>query len=550
MVETRRQTRCILTSGHKVDETLTTITTNNTNRQKRITKTWNEKNEIVSLSSENKIAKKSKNATKKYNSCDKKKKTLNIKKKKKLSFIVVEKPNDENLINDDVTKKMPSHCIDHGPNGLFNFYNDEIVYVNKMIENLLKTSEASSLIVCGDAGVGKTKLIETCLASFPLLTSSSNRMNNTDNFSANNFNHLKVALFKFDGAIHGKDDLVTIRSIGRRLNRFLDKRQQDSDFDSADDLDERDLMIDNLELSERVNNSIPKIMTQFRNLTENYQNFRSIIVLDNFDVFCRKQQTLLYNLLDLTQHGQSILVIGITRRLDYLELLEKRVRSRLTQRVVHLVSPFKHYDLYKTCCMSRIEQLCQENPALKTNFIANNSSIEIELTRSFAINPNFDEINRIIFEYSFFYGPDDNDNSNSEIDEENSKNIKLADPQIIAISRLKKNDLILLIILLRQLRNEDVKIFTCADLFNWSIGYSLLRKTRMGMIIKSTNNLIGADMIIRESDCYFRRKTSKKNDIACINKWTKLVPNVSEQHLDQFIKDFDHILPQAIKRLW
>nr|XP_027204363.1 origin recognition complex subunit 4-like [Dermatophagoides pteronyssinus] len=397
---------------------------------------------------------------------------------------------------------MPSHCIDHGPNGLFNFYNDEIVYVNKMIENLLKTSEASSLIVCGDAGVGKTKLIETCLASFPLLTSSSNRMNNTDNFSANNFNHLKVALFKFDGAIHGKDDLVTIRSIGRRF------------------------------------------------LTENYQNFRSIIVLDNFDVFCRKQQTLLYNLLDLTQHGQSILVIGITRRLDYLELLEKRVRSRLTQRVVHLVSPFKHYDLYKTCCMSRIEQLCQENPALKTNFIANNSSIEIELTRSFAINPNFDEINRIIFEYSFFYGPDDNDNSNSEIDEENSKNIKLADPQIIAILRLKKNDLILLIILLRQLRNEDVKIFTCADLFNWSIGYSLLRKTRMGMIIKSTNNLIGADMIIRESDCYFRRKTSKKNDIACINKWTKLVPNVSEQHLDQFIKDFDHILPQAIKRLW
>ncbi|KAH9506417.1 origin recognition complex subunit 4 [Dermatophagoides farinae] len=572
MIETRRRSCRILTKGLEAsDETLTTPTNGRRRQQQQqqqMTKTKNNKDE---RSSKSKIAKKSKNETQNCNSnCNQK---MNKKKKKKLSLnavVDVEKPNDDkNLVNDNVTEKTHSSycCIDDGgQNGLFNSYNDEIIYINKMIENLLKTSEANSLIVCGDAGVGKTKLIETCLTSFPVLSSSSSlskssssssslnhHKNNDANFKVNNFNHLKVALFKFDGAIHGKDDLATIRLIGRCLNRFLDQQQQDSnDLDLTDD--ERDLMFDDLELSERVNNSIPKIMSQFRNLTENYQNFRSIIVLDNFDVFCRKQQTLLYNLLDLTQHGRSILVIGITRRLDYIELLEKRVRSRLTQRVVHLVSPFKQYDLYKTCCMSRIQRLCQENPTLETNFIANKSLIESELVRSFAINPNFNEINRIVFEYSFYHEPDDRNDNNFEMDnKENNKKTKLlsliTDPQIIAISRLKKNDLIFLMILLRHLRNEDVKIFTCADLFNWSIGCTLLRKTRMGLIIKSINNLINSDMIIFESDCYSRRKTSKQN-IACVNKWTKLVPNVSEQHLEQFIKYFEHILPQAIKRLW
>ena len=57
---------------------------------------------------------------------------------------------------------------------------------------------------------------------------SNHHKNNDANFKVNNFNHLKVALFKFDGAIHGKDDLATIRLIGRCLNRFLDQQQQDS----------------------------------------------------------------------------------------------------------------------------------------------------------------------------------------------------------------------------------------------------------------------------------------------------------------------------------
>lgn len=429
-------------------------------------------------------------------------------------------------------------------------FNDEISYINKIIENLLNSSEAGSLILCGDAGIGKTTLINMCLESFPVLTGCFDK----------NYNNLKVSIFKLDGNIHGKDDLATIRLIGRRLNNFLNNQQVACNLDrngEGEDEDEIYRKVDDIDLTERVNNSIPKIMSQFRNLTENYSNFRSIIILDNFEIFCRRQQTLLYNLLDITQHGRSILVIGITRRLDYLELLEKRVRSRLTQRIVHLLSPFNDLNSYKKYFDSRVKLLCEDHPDLKKNFDANQSLIENELAKSFAINRNFDELNRIILEYSFHMPPDEVALAkiNGNNDEYNSEDFKLktnlpttiSDPKILSLSRLKKNDLILLIIVIRHLRSQDLKVFTCTQLYNWSIEFSLVRKNRLSLVIKSVYNLIESDLVINEIECC-RRKASKQY-IVCLNKWTKLVPNISESHLKQFLKEYGDKLPQSIKKL-
>lgn len=59
-----------------------------------------------------------------------------------------------------------------------------------------------------------------------------------------------------------------------------------------------------------------------------------IFVLDEFDLFCfHHNQTLLYNLFDVSQSAQApICVLGITCRLDVIELLEKRVKSRFSHR--------------------------------------------------------------------------------------------------------------------------------------------------------------------------------------------------------------------------
>lgn len=63
-----------------------------------------------------------------------------------------------------------------------------------------------------------------------------------------------------------------------------------------------------------------------------------IFILEEFDLFCAHgNQTLIYNLFDVAQSSQApISVIGLTRRNDVIELLEKRVKSRFSHRQIFL----------------------------------------------------------------------------------------------------------------------------------------------------------------------------------------------------------------------
>lgn len=67
----------------------------------------------------------------------------------------------------------------------------------------------------------------------------------------------------------------------------------------------------------------------------------AIFVLDEFDTFARRsKQSLLYCLLDSLQSlGVQAAVVGITTRHDCLDLMEKRVRSRFSQRTVDVCLP-------------------------------------------------------------------------------------------------------------------------------------------------------------------------------------------------------------------
>lgn len=66
-----------------------------------------------------------------------------------------------------------------------------------------------------------------------------------------------------------------------------------------------------------------------------------VIVLSDFEEFCRQKQSLLYCLTNLTQHGDNISLLGITRNLDCTECLEKRVRSRLNTLFHELSTPYR-----------------------------------------------------------------------------------------------------------------------------------------------------------------------------------------------------------------
>jgi origin recognition complex subunit 4 len=63
-----------------------------------------------------------------------------------------------------------------------------------------------------------------------------------------------------------------------------------------------------------------------------------VFLIDEFDLFTtHARQTLLYNLFDVAQaHKAPIMVLGMTTRLDVVEMLEKRVKSRFSHRYVYM----------------------------------------------------------------------------------------------------------------------------------------------------------------------------------------------------------------------
>ena len=66
-----------------------------------------------------------------------------------------------------------------------------------------------------------------------------------------------------------------------------------------------------------------------------------IFLIDEFDLFAtHARQTLLYNLFDIAQARKApIAVLGLTTRIDVVESLEKRVKSRFSHRYVYLSLP-------------------------------------------------------------------------------------------------------------------------------------------------------------------------------------------------------------------
>ena len=172
-------------------------------------------------------------------------------------------------------------------------YEDKKQILMKLINSTVEGVESNSAIIIGPRGCGKSSLVRSSLSSIKDLSSKSH-------------------LLKFDGFFHRDESKI--------LDSF--KELADSEADNIGDL-----MIDVKEYCNEKKKAL-------------------VVILDEFDQFCRKNQLFLYNLFDLSQKCTYICVIGITCRIDCLELLEKRVRSRMNQTLLHIYSPFAKVDEY------------------------------------------------------------------------------------------------------------------------------------------------------------------------------------------------------------
>lgn len=107
-----------------------------------------------------------------------------------------------------------------------------------------------------------------------------------------------------------------------------------------------------------------------------------VFVLDEFDHFAtHPRQTLLYNLFDIAQAKKApIAVLGLTCKVDVVDSLEKRVKSRFSHRTVHLKLPASreaYWEVVKEGLSANIEVAVGAGNDAETYFRAWNGYLEV-----------------------------------------------------------------------------------------------------------------------------------------------------------------------------
>ncbi|KAI0387734.1 origin recognition complex subunit 4 C-terminus-domain-containing protein [Hypomontagnella monticulosa] len=180
----------------------------------------------------------------------------------------------------------------------------------QLVEQTVLAGEGNSMMVIGARGCGKTTLMEEIISNL--------RAEHQEEFH----------VVRLNGFIH-TDDKLALKEIWRQLGK---------EMNLEDDLINKtsnyaDTMASLLALL-----SHPAEIT---GAEEGVTSKSVIFVIDEFDLFAtHARQTLLYNLFDIAQARKApIAVLGLTTRIDVVESLEKRVKSRFSHRYVYMSLP-------------------------------------------------------------------------------------------------------------------------------------------------------------------------------------------------------------------
>ncbi|KZT24470.1 hypothetical protein NEOLEDRAFT_1067315 [Neolentinus lepideus HHB14362 ss-1] len=185
--------------------------------------------------------------------------------------------------------------------------------LDDLLRGTVERGEGNSCLLIGPRSSGKTRIVETVLES----------------------QSQQPIVIRLSGNVQTTDRLA-MREIARQAavqtgSSFL------ADSDVSDPTDEDT----EVNLSLPPSSHLPALISVLPTLKR-----PTIIILDAFDLFAlHPRQALLYCLLDTAQSCRvgdgmnGIAVIGVTTRVDTINLLEKRVKSRFSGRILRTASP-------------------------------------------------------------------------------------------------------------------------------------------------------------------------------------------------------------------
>ncbi|CAN6662012.1 origin recognition complex subunit 4 [Trichomonascus vanleenenianus] len=211
----------------------------------------------------------------------------------------------------------------------------ELEELDALLTNTVQTGEGNSCIIMGARSAGKTLLVDTVLESLE---------------SRFRGQYIPIRLSGFAQT----DDKSALREITRQIDAFRNQNLNEymNDEEEEDEEDGEDVVMAGAQVTvekKSVSETLQSLLALFR--SDDSSSMAMIIVIDELDRFtAHSRQTLLYNLLDVSQSTKTgVAVVGVTAKMNIREMLEKRVRSRFSQRIYNINRPATIDQFWSVC---------------------------------------------------------------------------------------------------------------------------------------------------------------------------------------------------------